>query len=52
MKRANALKRELTTLKQQREELASGAEPPSPTTHGFIKENDRLQVNTNLAQSV
>lgn len=45
-RRASALKRELITLKEQREELATGNEPPSPTTHNFIKENDRLQVNT------
>lgn len=45
-RRASALKRELITLKEQREELATGNEPPSPTTHAFIKENDRLQVNT------
>lgn len=47
IRRASKLKRELITLKEQREELTSGTEPPSPTTHGFIKENDRLQVNTN-----
>lgn len=52
IKRSSALKRELTTLKQQRAELASGNEPPSPTTNGFIKENDRLQVNTNQMYSV
>lgn len=43
-KRATALRRELKTLKDQREELASGSEPPSPTTNGFLKENDKLQV--------
>lgn len=48
MKRSSTLKRELITLKEQREELAgTGAAPPSPTTNSFIKENDRLQVNTN-----
>lgn len=44
-RRATALKRELKILREQREELASGTEPPSPTTNGFLKENDRLQVN-------
>lgn len=43
-RRATALKRELNTLKEQRDDLVSGSEPPSPTTKGFIKENDRLQV--------
>lgn len=51
-RRATALKRELITLKEQREELVSGNEPPSPTTNGFIKENDRLQVNTNPIANV
>lgn len=46
-RRATALKRELKILKGQREELVSGSQPPSPTTNGFLKENDRLQVNTN-----
>lgn len=45
IRRSSALKRELIALKEQREELISGNEPPSPTTHGFVKENDRLQVN-------
>ncbi|XP_037039241.1 zinc finger matrin-type protein CG9776 isoform X1 [Bradysia coprophila] len=43
-RRAAALKRELNTLKEQRDDLTSGGEPPSPTTKGFIKENDRLQL--------
>ncbi|KAJ6635397.1 Zinc finger matrin-type protein, partial [Pseudolycoriella hygida] len=43
-RRAAALKRELNTLKEQRDDLISGSEPPSPTTKGFIKENDRLQL--------
>lgn len=43
-KRANALRRELKTLKDKRDELAAGSEPPSPTTNGFLKENDKLQV--------
>lgn len=46
-RRATALKRELKILKGQREELVSGSQPPSPTTNGFLKENDRLQVNMN-----
>ncbi|XP_031638425.1 zinc finger matrin-type protein CG9776 [Contarinia nasturtii] len=41
--RASALKRELITLKEQREEL-TGDVPPSPTTNGFILQNDRLQA--------
>lgn len=45
--RATALRRELKILKEQREDLVSGGEPPSPTTNGFLKENDRLQVNNN-----
>lgn len=45
IRRASALKRELIVLKEQREELITGNEPPSPTTHSFVKENDRLQVN-------
>lgn len=43
IRRSSALKRELIALKEQREELISGNEPPSPTTHSFVKENDRLQ---------
>lgn len=46
IRRASALKRELVTLKEQRQELITGNDPPSPTTNGFIKENDKLQVNT------
>lgn len=45
IKRSSALKRELIALKEQREELILGNEPPSPTTKSFINENDRLQVN-------
>uniref|UniRef100_A0A8W7PLZ1 U1-type domain-containing protein n=1 Tax=Anopheles coluzzii TaxID=1518534 RepID=A0A8W7PLZ1_ANOCL len=41
--RAKALKRELKTLKEQRSDLCSGREPPSPTSNVFIKENDKLQ---------
>lgn len=44
-RRSTALKRELNILKEQRDDLLSGQEPPSPTTKGFLKENDRLQVN-------
>lgn len=44
MRRAAALKRELVILKEQKGELYIGNEPPSPTTNGFLKENDRLQV--------
>ncbi|XP_062560487.1 zinc finger matrin-type protein CG9776 [Armigeres subalbatus] len=42
-RRASALKRELKTLKQQRSDLCSGRDPPSPTTNSFVKENDKLQ---------
>lgn len=49
-RRAGALKRELKTLKQQRSDLSSGREPPSPTTNNFIKENDKLQVGVNHAR--
>lgn len=51
-KRATALRRELKTLKDQREELAAGSEPPSPTTNGFLKENDKLQVINAHARSI
>lgn len=44
MRRATALKRELNILREQRGELITGNEPPSPTTNGFLRENDRLQV--------
>lgn len=43
-RRATALRKELITLKEQRVELSNGNEPPSPTTSGFLNENDRLQV--------
>lgn len=51
MQRAGALKRELKILKQQRADLSSGREPPSPTTNSFIKENDKLQsqIQTKLS---
>ncbi|XP_055644714.1 zinc finger matrin-type protein CG9776 [Toxorhynchites rutilus septentrionalis] len=42
-RRAGALNRELKTLIQQRNDLCSGRDPPSPTTNSFIKENDKLQ---------
>jgi len=35
----------MKVLKDQREDLAAGDAPPSPTTKNFIEENDRLQVN-------
>lgn len=47
-RRSTALKRELNILKEQREDLVSSSEPPSPTTKGFVKENDRLQVITHI----
>lgn len=44
MRRATALKRELKILREQKEDLVGGSDPPSPTTSSFLKENDRLQV--------
>lgn len=38
------LRRELQTLKEQSKEMHSGSAPPSPTTKGFIEENDKLRV--------
>nr|XP_017015396.2 zinc finger matrin-type protein CG9776 isoform X2 [Drosophila takahashii] len=34
----------MKVLREQREDLAAGEAPPSPTTKNFIEENDRLQV--------
>lgn len=44
VKKVTILKKEMKVLKDQREDLASGEAPPSPTTKNFIEENDRLQV--------
>ncbi|XP_068155631.1 zinc finger matrin-type protein CG9776 isoform X1 [Drosophila tropicalis] len=44
VKKVLLLKKEMKVLKEQREDLAAGAEPPTPTTSNFIEENDRLQV--------
>lgn len=43
-RRLTALNRELKILQVQRGDLVSSGDPPSPTTKGFLKENDRLQV--------
>jgi hypothetical protein len=45
--RSEKMKRELKVLKQQKTALIDGLgkRSPSPKTNGFIKENDKLQVN-------
>ncbi|XP_039492418.1 zinc finger matrin-type protein CG9776 isoform X2 [Drosophila santomea] len=43
VKKVTLLKKEMKVLKDQREDLAAGEAPPSPTTKNFIEENDRLQ---------
>jgi hypothetical protein len=44
--RAEKMKREMKDLKKAKEDLlaAHGRRSPSPTTNGFIKENEKLQV--------
>lgn len=45
VKKANILKKELDTLKDQRNELRGDAKrSPSPDTKRFLKENTKLQV--------
>lgn len=45
LKKTSLLRQELKMLKDQRKDLHSGgAAPPSPTTKGFIDENEKLQV--------
>ncbi|EDV47764.1 uncharacterized protein Dere_GG11663 [Drosophila erecta] len=44
VKKVTLLKKEMKVLKDQREDLAAGDAPPSPTTKNFIEENDRLQM--------
>lgn len=46
--RAEKMKKELKVLKDQKAELLGGLgkRSPSPKTNGFIKENEKLQVNT------
>lgn len=44
LKKTAILKKELKMLKEQRKELHSGKAPASPTTKGFIDENEKLQV--------
>lgn len=41
------MKRELKVLKDQKSDLLDGLgkRSPSPKTNGFIKENEKLQVN-------
>ncbi|XP_011193968.2 zinc finger matrin-type protein CG9776 isoform X1 [Zeugodacus cucurbitae] len=44
LKKTSLLRKELKMLKDQRKDLHSGgAAPPSPTTKGFIDENEKLQ---------
>ncbi|XP_005185583.2 zinc finger matrin-type protein CG9776 [Musca domestica] len=43
LKKTAILKKELKMLKEQRKELHSGKAPASPTTKGFIDENEKLQ---------
>lgn len=50
-RRVSALRRELKVLKNNRDDLTSGNEPPSPTTNRFIDENSRLQVNAPISIS-
>lgn len=44
LKKTAVLKKELKMLKEQRKDLHSGKAPASPTTKGFIDENEKLQV--------
>lgn len=45
LKKTANLKKELKMLKKQRTDLHSGSSAPaSPTTKGFIDENEKLQV--------
>lgn len=44
LKKTSVLKKELKMLKEQRKDLHSGGAPASPTTKGFIDENEKLQV--------
>lgn len=45
IKKANILKKEMETLKDQRNELRGDAKrSPSPDTKRFLKENTKLQV--------
>lgn len=44
LKKTSVLKKELKMLKEQRKDLHSGKAPASPTTKGFIDENEKLQV--------
>lgn len=45
IKKSNILKKELDTLKDQRNELRGDAKrSPSPDTKRFLKENTKLQV--------
>lgn len=44
LKKTSALKKELKVLKDQRKELVGGSGSHSPTTKGFLDENERLQT--------
>ncbi|KNC33977.1 Zinc finger matrin-type protein [Lucilia cuprina] len=43
LKKTAVLKKELKMLKEQRKDLHTGGAPASPTTKGFIDENEKLQ---------
>ncbi|KAL9885611.1 zinc finger matrin-type protein CG9776 isoform 1-T2 [Glossina fuscipes fuscipes] len=43
LKKTSVLKKELKMLKEQRKDLHKDSVPPSPTTKGFIDENEKLQ---------
>lgn len=47
VRRAEKMKLELKVLKDQKTDLLDGLgkRSPSPKTNGFIKENEKLQVN-------
>lgn len=45
LKKTSVLKKELKMLKEQRKDLHKDSVPPSPTTKGFIDENEKLQVH-------
>jgi hypothetical protein len=53
LNRSQNLKRELKILKQKRSDLigSQNANPPSPRTNSFVKENDKLQVSDKIRDS-
>lgn len=53
LKKTSLLRQELKMLKDQRKDLHSGgAAPPSPTTKGFIDENEKLQVCRTMTKCI